>query len=267
MTRARVRCGWIVPVIVAIAAAAGSCTEISTNPTTVAAIEFDTLPYPAIVTGDSLRDSLGNAVPLRATAFNGSGAVIPNPAITYLALDSGLTIGPTGFVTAQARNGRVRLLASTPSLQSDTIGLTIARRPDTVSATTSLVDTIHYVLPDNAATNSSPPLTLSLATFDTAGGIKVTQGWLVSWQVLFHGRALATTDTAVASLWTPASVPALLDTTGLDGTATRTLRIRPVGLPTTTESVTVVASVRYRGAPVRGSPVTFLVQILPKPKP
>ena len=262
MTRARVR--WVAPVIVAIAAAAGSCTEISTNPTTVMAIEFDSLPFPAIVTGDSLRDSLGNAVPLRAIAFNSSGGVIPNPSITFLALDSGLTIGPTGLVTAQARSGTIRVIASVPGLQSNAETLRVARRPDSVSAITAVVDTVLYVLPDVPSTNSSPPLTLALTTLDTAGGVTVTQGWLVSWQVLFHGRTLAITDTTVASLWTPAGLPALLDTTGLDGTATRTLRIRPAGLPTTAESVTVVASVRYRGAPVRGSPVTFLIQIRPK---
>jgi hypothetical protein len=260
--RAQVR--WVAPVIVAIAAIAGSCTEISTNPTTVLAIEFDSLPYPAIVTGDSLRDSLGKVAPLTAKAFNGSGALIPNPAITFLALDSGLTIGAGGFVTAQRRADSVRILASVPGLQSNVLALRIARRPDSVFATTALFDTIHYVVPDVPSTNSSPALSLALTTLDTAGGIKGTQGWLVSYQVLFHGKALAVTDTSVASLWTPASRPALLDTTASDGTATRTLRIYPAGLPTTAESVTVVASVRYRGAPVRGSPVTFSIQIRPK---
>jgi hypothetical protein len=78
---------------------------------------------------------------------------------------------------------------------------------------------------------------------------------------------LAITDTSVASLWTTASHVSVIDTTGADGTASRILRVRSLGLPTLTESVTVVASVRYRGAPVRGSPVSFVVQLRPKPIP
>ena len=60
----------VAPLAVVLAAVAGSCTEIGTNPATVTALEFDSLPYPAVVTGDTLRDSLGNAAPLSATAFN-----------------------------------------------------------------------------------------------------------------------------------------------------------------------------------------------------
>jgi hypothetical protein len=142
--------------------------------------------------------------------------------------------------------------------------LFVARRPDSVVATSPVVDTLLYVLPDNAGSNVSPALGLQIATRDTAGGITGTQGWLVSYQVFFHGKALATTDTAVASLWNSSSQPALIDTTAAGGTASRVLRVRPAGLPTVAESVTVVATVRYRGAPVRGSPVTYLIQIRPK---
>jgi hypothetical protein len=254
----------LVPLAVAFAAGVGSCTQISTNPSVVTALEFDSLPYPAVVTGDTLRDSLGKAAPLHAIAFNGAGGVIANPSLTYLALDSGLTIGPTGLVTAQLRNGSVRVIASSPGLQSAVETLVVARRPDSVFATSSVVDTLRYVLPDNSAANVSPALTLQLATRDTAGGIAGTQGWLVSYQVLFHGRALAITDTSVASLWNASGRAGLLDTTTAGGTTSRKLRVRPAGLPTAAESVTVVATVRYRGAPVRGSPITFLIQIRPK---
>jgi uncharacterized membrane protein len=256
---------WVIPLAVVLAAVAGSCTEIGMSPTTITSLEFDSLPYPAVVTGDTLRDSLGRAVPLHAIAFNAAGRIVPNPSITYLALDSGLTIGPTGIVTAQLRNGAVRVIASAPGLQSVPETLTVARRPDTVFATSPVVDTLLYVLPDNAGSNVSPALTLQLATRDTAGGIAGTQGWLVSYQVLFHGNVLAVTDTSVASLWNGASKPALIDTTAAGGTASRTLRVRPAGLPTAVESVTVVATVRYRGAPVPGGPIKYLIQIRKHP--
>jgi hypothetical protein len=255
----------IAPLAVVVAAIAGSCTEISTNVSTATAIEFDSLPFPAIVTGDTLRDSLGNVAPLAARAFNQNGAILPNAAITYLALDSGLTISSTGIVTAQLRNGTVRIIASVPGLQSTAETLIVARRPDSVVATAPLADTLFYVVPDNAGANVTGVLGLKVATVDTVGGVAGTQGWLVSYQLLYHGAALAVTDTTVASLWNSAGIASLIDTTAADGTVAPRLRVRSTLLPTLTESVTVVANVRYRGAPVRGSPVIYLVQLRPKP--
>ena len=131
-------------------------------------------------------------------------------------------------MTAQARSGAVRLIASAPGLQSAVATLIVARRPDTVFATSPVVDTLLYVLPDNPGANVSPALSLQLATSDTAGGITGTQGWLVSYQVLFHGSALAITDTTVASLWNAGRKPALVDTTAAGGTASRDAP-RPAG--------------------------------------
>ena len=255
----------IAPLAVLLAAVVGSCTEISANASTATAIEFDSLPFPAIVTGDTLRDTLGHAAPLAARAFNINGVILPNAAISYLALDSGLTISATGIVTAQARNGSVRIIASVPGLQSTVETLVVARRPDSVVATAALIDTLFYSVPDSAAVNVTAALGLKLATIDTVGGIAGTQGWLVSYQLLYHGKALAITDTTIASLWNTAGVASLLDTTGADGTVAPRLRVRSTLLPTLTESVTVVANVRYRGAPVRGSPVIYLVQLRIKP--
>ena len=254
----------LVPLAVALAALAGSCTEIGTNPTVVTALEFDTLPYPAVVTGDTLRDSLGRAAPLRAIAFSATGAIVPNAAIRYYALDSGLTIDPSGIVTAQLRNGSVRVIASVPNLQSVVQHLSVSRRPDTVIVTSPTNDTLAYVLPDNAGANVSPALSLRVVTRDTAGGITGTQGWLISYQVVFHGTSLATTDTTVASLWDGGGHATLIDTTGVDGAASRRLRVRPAGLPTAVESLTVIATVRYHGASVRGSPVSFVIHTRPK---
>lgn len=255
----------VVPLAVAIAAVTGACTDVAVVPSVVTALEFDSLPYPAVVTGDTLRDSLGNAVPLRAIAFNGADNVLPNAPVTFIALDSGLTIGPTGIVTAQLRNGLVRVIASTPGVQTGPQTLIVARRPDTVAATSPTADTIFYVTPDNPASNVSPALSLEVATYDTVGGIPGTQGWLVSYQVLFHGQPLAITDTTVASLWNSAELPSLVDTTATGGTVTTTLRVHPIGLQTAIDSIFVVANVRYRGAPVRGSPVTYVIQLQPHP--
>ena len=254
----------IAPLAVAFAAATGSCTDVAVSPATVTALEFDSLPYPAVVTGDTLRDSLGAAAGLHAIAFNGAGNVIPNAPVSYIALDSGLTIGPGGIVTAQLRNGPVRIIASAPGLQTGPQTLVVARRPDTVLVTPLANDTLFYTPLDNAATNVTPALALQVATHDTVGGVAGSQGWLVSYQLIFHGQVLEPTDTTVAIIWNAGNQPSRIDTTASDGTASRIIRVHSTGLPTATESLTVVATVRYHGAAVPGSPVTYLIQLRPK---
>jgi hypothetical protein len=253
----------IAPLAVVFAAVTGSCTDVNVSPSVATALEFDSLPYPAVVTGDTLRDSLGVPAALHAIAFNGAGNVISSASVAYLALDSGVTIDPGGIVTAQLRNGPVRIIASANGLQTGPLTLIVARRPDTVVVTPLANDTLFYTPLDNAA-NVTPALTLQLATRDTVGNIAGTQGWLVTYQLLFHGQALAPTDTTVAVVWNAGSQPSRVDTTAADGTASRIIRVHSTGLPTATESLTVVASVRYHGAAVPGSPVSYLIQLRPK---
>jgi hypothetical protein len=253
------------PVAVLFAALAGSCTNVSTSTTEAVAIEFDTLPFPAVVTGDSLRDSTGRAAPLHALAFNSSGGIIPGAPIQYIALDTGITIGPGGFVTAQSRSGAIRIVAIVNSLQSVTTTLAVARRPDTVVVPGGTDTTLRFTIPDSAAKNVTAMLTVKVVTRDTAGGITATNGWLVSYQAFYHGMALSRTDTSVASLWDSGTNLTSIDTTKApDGSAGRRLRIRSLSLPTQLDSFMVKATVHYRGKDVGGSPVQFIIRTLPR---
>jgi hypothetical protein len=252
------------PLVVALAAAIGSCTQVSTSPTLVVALEFDSLPYPAIVTGDSLRDSLGRATPLHALAFNTATALVAGAPVRYIALDTGLTIDASGMVTAQLRNGPVRIVASISDLQTSARTILVTRRPDTAFAVGATDTTILFSIPDSAARNVTGLLGVRLATGDSSGGITRTQGWLVSYQATFHGATLALADTTRASLWDEAGKVSSLDTTTADGLAGRRLRIRSTLLSAQLDSFVVLATVRYRGAQVRGSPIRFVVHVKPK---
>lgn len=260
--RSRLR-GAVGAVAVLIAAATG-CTEINAAADHVAALEFTVLPSPAIVAGDTLRDSLGVAAPLRALAFNGAGDLVPDAAVQYIALDTGLTIGPTGLVVAQRRSGSVPIVASAGAIQTKAVELKVARAPDSVAASGKLRDTVDYVLPDVASTNTSEPLGVKVLTRDTTGGILTTQGWRVSYQAFFRGSAVVPGDTSAVFLVGDGVQRTTLDTTGADGVASRRLRVRPIGITqAATDSVVVEATVRDRGAPVRGSPIRFVILIRP----
>ena len=258
----------LLPVCAVVAAVAtggmAGCTEINAAADHVAALEFDTLPFPSVVAGDSLRDSLGRAAPLKAVAFNTSGGAVANPAIQYLALDSGVTVGGDGFLVSQRRSGSVRLVASTPRIQSAITTLLIARPPAIVIVPGKIRDTVNYTLPDNPTTNVSVALGVQIITADTADGVGVTQGWLVSYQAFHNNMAVAPGDTSAAFLLGAGVQRSGLDTTRVDGTASRRVRVRPIGITSQLDSVVVIATVRYRGAAVRGSPVRFVILLRPK---
>ncbi len=256
------------PLGVALAGIVGlvvGCTAITSDASRVVAIEFDSLAYPSVVAHDTLRDSLGRAAPLHAVGLNSAGAVVNHPLFRYIALDSGITIDTSGYITAQAPTGSARIVASVNGFQSVAKTVLISRPPGLVVATGPLRDTVFYALADNPAVNVSPLLNIKIVTRDTVGGIGFTGGWLVSYQAFFHGVALSQKDTTVATLWDDQTNPTALDTTdATSGTAARRLRIRPVGLPSAAESLVVLATVKYKGVAIQGSPVTWVIVTRPK---
>ena len=253
---------WVAMAVVA-AAVSGSCSDVGTAPNAIVGLAFDTLPYPSVVAGDTMRDSLGRAAPLRALAYNADGALIVNPELRYIALDTGVIIDAAGYLRATTRtSGSVRVVATANALQSLTKTVIVTRAPSRLAVSDGAADTVKYVLPD-AATNLSKALTVKL-TGDSAGTAPAVPGFLVSWQVAFRGVTIARSDTTLASLWDEGKRISLLDTTGTDGTAARSLRIRSNALPSAADSFVVTATTRYRGVVVAGSPARFVIHFRPK---
>ena len=254
----------LAPAAVLAAALAGSCTDVSTSPNAAVSLAFDSLPYPSVVAGDTLRDSLGIVALLHAVAYNSGGGVIASPGIQYVALDTGLTISSAGIAVARARSGTARFVAIVNGIQSVTKTILISRRPDSVFATSSRDTTVLFTIPDSALKNVTSGLSLKVITKDTAGGVPGSSGWLVSYQTFFRSVALSSKDSTTASLWDESGRVSAVDTTFSDGSASRRLRLRSLLLPTTPDSFVVLATVRYRGAAVRGSPVRYVIRTRPR---
>jgi hypothetical protein len=241
-----------------------SCTEVNSSVDHVASLEFTNLPYPSVVAGDTLRDSLGVIAPLRALAFNSAGGDVPNVEVEFIALDTGLTITSAGYVVARRRSGSVPILASTSALQTRAVPLLVARSPDSVAFGGPARDTIDYDLL-NTESAISENLGVKVITKDTAGGITTTQGWLVSYQVTFRNAVVPVGDTTVVFLRDEGVRRSNLDTTSTLGIATRRLRLNLVGFtPPAVDSAIVTATVRHKGAHVRGSPLRFVILLRPK---
>ena len=63
----------VLAIVVAATGGAFACTDISGSSTAVLSIEFDSLPAPAVVIGDTLRDTTGAVVHPVVRAFNFKG--------------------------------------------------------------------------------------------------------------------------------------------------------------------------------------------------
>lgn len=249
------------PLALAVAAIIG-CSAVS-DPSAIAALDFTGIAFPAVVTGDSLRDTLGVARPLRATAYDGNGDEVPGAAISYFSLDTGVVIHASGHLVATRRDGSLRIVASVAGLQSQIRTIQVTRLPDTVVTGTRTVP-LQFTIPDGAS-NVSPTLSFTLRSSDTTGGVSANvPGWLVRWRVLHDGDTLAPTDTTLFALWDAGGTRhSLRDTTGTDGSSARRLRVYANLIPLAADSIVVIAEVRARGAHVPGSPVRFVVNITP----
>lgn len=250
------------PLLIALAGFL-ACSDAVTGPNDVAAIDFTGIAFPALVTGDTLRDGNGVATPLLATVYNGRGDEVPGAAVSYFTLDTGVAIDANGYLTATRRDGVVRLVASINGLQSQQRTVQVTRRPDSVAAPARNI-AFTYRIPD-AASNVSAALALTLQSRDTAGATSPNvAGWRVRWRIVHNGDTLAVTDTTKVALWASAGTRhALTDTTKTDGTSTRRLRIYANLLPVQVDSFIIVAEIKSRGAHVPGSPVRYVVTISP----
>jgi hypothetical protein len=245
----------VVALAAVVFAAAVSCTNIPTSESAVLSLTLDTLPAPAVVVGDTLRDSTGRMTPIHATVFNFQNGVVTTPELRFHALDRGLTVDSlTGIVTGDSvRDTPARIAISVSGLQAvELLGVTL--RPDTVLAVNGR-DSLAYSLLDSTK-NISPSLSVrvrhSLTSADSA-----VKSYIVSFAVV------SPSDPLLATLVNDAGIASRVDTTDVSGLAGRSIRLNPVRLTALNDSVIVQATVKYRGAQLRGSPVRLVLKVSP----
>jgi hypothetical protein len=238
-----------------------ACTEISTDPTLIVALSFDSLPYPTVVAFDTLRDEDGVARPLRGLALNSAGDPIPDAPVRFVATQPGLRISDEGFVIADSViSTTVPIVAQVGGLQSRALQLPITRRPDSAAAEGS-IDTLRYVVPDDAS-NASGALRVKVLSRQVDPPASV-RGWIVRFRVEYQGQELPADH---PSIWLQddGGRRSREDTTGTDGIASRVLRVAPLGLAAAQDSVVVYAIVRAFGAALPGTPVRLVVPLVPR---
>ena len=248
-----------------------ACTEVSTDPNAVVAVQFDGSAYPSIVAADSLRDSLGALQPLRATGLNFKGDVVNGAQFVFSSPDTVLRVFETGNVFATRRKtdtSPARVFATAGTLQSVPDSLYIVQRADSLKSTKQ-ADTILFDPAQGGGTSPDPTTPFGVFGDTAAGKPKAAVPfWLVSFQLRYHGTTIQPTDTSFAYTFEvnaakTARVRTYVDTTDPTGVASRRVFVRTLSVPE--DTVVLIATIHRRKAntaPIRDS--TFIV-IRPKP--
>jgi hypothetical protein len=261
-----------IALLATVAGVALSCTTIATNPDIIFSISLDSLPSPSVVAGDTMRDTNGVVAPLTARGYNIQGNLLPSAHIQYLSLSpSQLSINISNIATGTpAGDSLARVVASTPGFQSLPFGIPVVLAPDSiVHADTDSISTLVLSLTGGPDSNLSVPLVAFLKHIpDTVFADSVSRSYIEHFQITYPPAAAAGTgtisDTALFAYLTtgPLGIPARTDTSDANGNTARYVQFNVFKIsPDTTDSIVVVATAQYpyKGPPVGGSPITWVI--------
>ncbi|HUQ48171.1 MAG TPA: hypothetical protein VM053_08015 [Gemmatimonadaceae bacterium] len=230
-----------------------ACTDVSGNSGSVLSIQFDSLAAPSVVVGDTLRDTTGVAIRPVVHAFDFDGNEITSPTIRFQSPDSGVKVDSvSGFITADSlRSTQARIYATVGSLQA-VQRLDVTLRPDSIAAVNE-VDSLLYSPTDTVSPQLKVKLTHGKAPNDSA-----VKSYIVSYAII------AQKHPQLGELVNDAVRASRVDTTGTDGVAGRAIRLHPLNIVVARDTILVDATAKYRGVPVAGSPVRFILILKPR---
>lgn len=246
-----------------------ACGQVPTLPLGIAYITPVLTPSPTVAWGDTLRDSLGQAAPLRVYAIGKSaGDTIRTIALRFLltSLHSGATIDASGFLIAPDSLETLRVVAQVTDgsggdalqLQTPELALEVVPRADSIAATirTDTLFRTPIVLPLAVAVSGTGPTGLRAPV----AGIRVQYHIVRSYPALpAIGRRFYMVDDQTGVL-RPDSTFAI-DTTAAGVGSRRIVGIAaPAGEAPTDSVVVEVRAWSQRHVEVTGSPVLFTLR-------
>jgi hypothetical protein len=268
--------------VITAAAAAGACASVSTEPGAIVALGFDTSTV-AAVAGDTLRDTLGRPLLLRAAAFNARGDTVRGATLSCVAspADTGVIRVADRYVIGvgvSAAAGRV--FASAGNLQSLPKNVDVIRVPSAIVRLTA-ADSAPYTAPAQSEAGI-PPAAISLCgvalvqvTADSSGTAVGIRRVVVRFAVEDSAPAIADSvrllDERTANFSvTPPFVPVSpLDTTNAGNAGRRVLVYLKVGAAardTVVLRATFAYPAMFRGAALADDTVRIAIPVVPRPR-
>lgn len=260
-----------------IALGVAGCIEISSPTSDIESVTPVLAAYPAVIAGDTLRDSLGVAQPLRVLAFTGHGDTVLAPdGLRWFMPDTGVdaVIRDDWFI-AGAQIGAVRVFGQVAGVQTPpetlyVVPVPVRALPDP-AGTGSPVTVAPLRYPTDGRTIASVNLAVRVQG-DTSGVPADVTGWIVTYRIVRQPAAapgagqIAAYFNGTQGREPRADSSFSLDTTA-SGIAGRAVTLNPLFLEnflTQVDTIVVEATVRLHGADVPGSPIAFRIPIEPR---
>lgn len=239
-----------------------SCGEVPTLDEGIAYISPIILPAPAVAVGDTLRDTLGIAAPLRIEAFGRNDEPLPDPQASFLptVVPSPVSISETAIVTASDTVSAVQTVQLVGrvgnKLQTVTTSLLVVPQPDSIAHTSDSLKV--------GALPSADTMRVTVTGLNRAGTRVAVPGIVVRYRIsgVFgpgKDRAVVVLTLDGRTVSRPDSLAAV-DTTDASGVASRTLVAVGAGV----DSVVVLVRARsLRNVPLRGDSLRFILRTSP----
>ena len=227
-----------------VAAMLAGCRELPAPEGGVQALSGIVLPSPGLVVGDTMRDSLGVATPLRVVAFDENGDTIsPAPAAVFVVFDT--TARLEGEFLVGRSTGRARLIATVAGLTSRLDTVTVTLEPDTIvrADSTRHVRRVNVLSGDTTFASAD----LNVIVQNRAGATAAAVPAVIVKYTLTRAPSGAPGGSGPTVVFVGGSAAQARDTTNADGRAARSIRLRLAAQPQLTDSAIVAATASYRG--------------------
>lgn len=256
------------------------CSELLGSASTdkIASISALGLPYPTVVVGDTMRDTLGVATPVTITAFDVDGKAVTTEAPHFTILDA--TTSTVATTVQVDQNGYVHGLALDPvgarvyagfgTLIAPVQRITVSVAPTTATKSAATTEIVFDITTTDSTvqTNWSPPLELTLRN----GAGTAALGFIVTYAITRSPAPKAANDPPTAFLVNDVGKASSRDTTNLAGVAGRRVILRQLAIGNDsvragliTDTIIVRATAKYNGLAIAGTPVDYVIPLKKKP--
>jgi hypothetical protein len=269
MSRARKIVGLVSAIVIA------ACVDLSAPKGTPASISQLQLPAFFVVQGDTMRDTLGRALPPTIIAYDAKGGVLTSFGSTFFITDSAQQLHFSAIDSALVASGVndtagavVHVVGQIASLQTAVQTVYVTVRPDTLerSDATVLNDTLPRVSEDSA----SSIRTVAISMVVHGANARPVPGVFVRFTLESSpaGKGSAPvaylTDDANRVYLAGTSAP---DTADASGVVARTLVVNSFMAPAPAsaligDTLVVIVTAKYKNTPLQGSPFRVLVPIV-----
>jgi hypothetical protein len=270
MSRARKIVGLVSAIVIA------ACVDLSAPKGTPASISQLQLPAFFVVQGDTMRDTLGRALPPTIIAYDAKGGVLTSFGSTFFITDSAQQLHFSAIDSALVASGVndtagsvAHVVGQIGSLQTAVQTIYVTVRPDTLKRNDTI--TLQDTLPtgdDSASSIRRLPISMVIHGVNARPVPGVFVRFTLESSPASKGSSPAAylTDDANAVFLAGKSAP---DTADVSGVVSRTLVLNSFMTPSGKASdllgdtLVVVATAMYNGHPLQGSPFRVVVPIVP----